>query len=99
MPKKTMKDVEDIEDIEYTPGDVDFEALMEHIEDNLPATIGMFVNGLYNKEAAKKHGDAIGVFYKKLTKSGVMPEHATELTKEYIAAVASFMRLMGPYEE
>ena len=76
------------------------ENFMDMLERNFPQAIGIFLDSIYNKQSGERHGEAIGAFYKKLTDAGMPPEHATDLSKEYMLTVVNLMKVTrSPVEE
>lgn len=63
---------------------------------NLSQAINMLVGGIFNKESAGKHGEAISEFYGKLVGAGITPEHATELTEEYMRTMTNILKTTQP---
>jgi len=69
---------------EETLGDV-----LDVVADRVPKLIRELLMSFYSEEAGAQMGKAVGVFYKELVGSGIPPEEALRMAKDYMETVKS----------
>ena len=80
-----MHEDEDIEELEK---------VLTVVEEKVPKLLREIVEAVSSPERARKMGEAIAEFYKKLKESGMSDEMAEKLTLEFLRA-NNFMDLIG----
>jgi hypothetical protein len=72
----------------YKEDIAELKAVMDVISTKVPQLVDSVLGGLYSKERAKQHGEAVAQFYKNLKSSGMDDDKALELTKEYMRGMS-----------
>jgi hypothetical protein len=69
--------------------------LLDEVTNKLPKMINGLMETVYSAEAGKKMGQAVGGFYKELIDSGIPPEEALKMSKDYMLSIKELMNSFG----
>jgi len=61
--------------------------LLDEVSSKIPKMISGLMDTMYSAEAGKKMGQAVGGFYKELIESGIPPEEALKMSKDYMLSI------------
>lgn len=61
--------------------------LLEEVSTKVPKLIHGVIESLYSAEAGKNMGQAVGNLYKELVESGIPPEEALKMAKDYMLSL------------
>ncbi|MFA6730809.1 MAG: hypothetical protein WCR95_07415 [Eubacteriales bacterium] len=57
--------------------------LLDEVSGKVPKLIGTLLDTMYSADSGKRMGEAVGSFYKELVASGIPPEEALKMAKDY----------------
>ena len=70
--------------------------LLEIVSAKVPKLVNDLLSTLYSEEAGSRIGKAVGSFYKELMNSGIPPQEALSMTRDYMNYVKSAASDMVP---
>ena len=70
--------------------------LLEIVSQKVPKLVNDLLGTLYSEDAGARMGKAVGTFYKQLLDSGIPPEEALKMTKDYMNTVKSIATGLVP---
>jgi hypothetical protein len=65
----------------------DVAEMLETVTEKLPKLINGIIGTMYNAEAGKNVGQAVGALYKELLESGIPKEDAIKMARDYIMSL------------
>ncbi len=69
--------------------------LLDSVSDKIPRLIKGLIGTLYNADAGRDMGQAVGNFYKELVSSGIPPETALVMAKDYMLSLKDISSMMN----
>ncbi|MGI5899097.1 MAG: hypothetical protein ACOX8S_04135 [Christensenellales bacterium] len=66
--------------------------LLDQVSGKLPKMISGLLDTMYSAEAGQKMGQAVGSFYKELVGSGIPPEEALKMARDYMLSIKEIAR-------
>jgi hypothetical protein len=65
----------------------DISELLDAVSGKIPKMIGGIMDTMYSAEAGQRMGQAVGSFYKELVNSGIPPQEAIKMARDYMLSI------------